>query len=90
MYDQSGFMPALVQFIHRNLAYVIAILCVVFSLKWFRLAASELHWIGWALIGIIVVQLALGIFTLLNSIGTIPILYGFFILFSKGYFSYPR
>ncbi len=34
LYDKSGFMPALVQFVHRNLAYVIAVLLIIFALRW--------------------------------------------------------
>ena len=76
MYDQSGFMPALVQFIHRNLAYVITLLGVLFSVKWIRETDVKWQWIGWVLIGIIVVQVGLGILTLLKSVGAIPVLSG--------------
>ncbi|HUR31825.1 MAG TPA: COX15/CtaA family protein [Saprospiraceae bacterium] len=76
LYDQSGFMAAFVQFIHRNLAYLIASLVFLFSVKWIVETPSNLHWIAWVLIGIIVVQLGLGIITLLKSIGSIPVLFG--------------
>lgn len=76
MYDQSGFMPALVQFTHRNLAYLISIFVVVFGLIWWKKNRPPWRWISFGLIGIIVVQLVLGILTLLNSVGSIPVFYG--------------
>lgn len=76
LYDKSGFMPALVQFIHRNLAYIIMLLVAIFALQWKKISESEWHWISWGLIGIIVVQVALGILTVINSIGSIPVLLG--------------
>lgn len=76
MYDKSGFMPALIQFLHRNLAYLITIAGFVFAIKWNRHASDNWQWIGRGLVGIIVVQVLLGILTLLNSYGSIPVLYG--------------
>lgn len=76
LYDKSGFMPALVQVLHRNFGYLLFILVILFSWRWIRSVAAEWHWIGWLLIGIIVVQATLGILTLLNSVGSIPVFYG--------------
>lgn len=76
LYDQSGFMPAFVQFIHRNLAYLIFIFVVIFSMKWLRSQDPSTHWMAWSLVGIIVVQILLGILTILGSRGSIPVLYG--------------
>ncbi|MEP6645513.1 MAG: COX15/CtaA family protein [Saprospiraceae bacterium] len=76
LYDKSGFVPALVLFIHRNIAYLLFILIMFFVIKWYQRAGREWVFISLTLLGIIVVQLLLGIFTLLHSIGYIPILYG--------------
>jgi len=76
MYDQSGFMPTLVQVIHRNLAYLLALLVVGFAVQWIRHQSREYQWIGYTLLGIIVVQVMLGILVLLNSKGSIPVSYG--------------
>jgi len=76
LYDQSGFMPALAQFIHRNLALLIAIITVIFSIKWFRIHGDKWRWITFTLLGIVVVQVSLGVLTLLGSIGSIPVLSG--------------
>ena len=73
MYDSSGFMPALVQFIHRNLAYIILGLVMLMA---FNLKGDRLRWMGLLLVGIIVVQVVLGILTLVNSLGSIPVFYG--------------
>ena len=76
MYDKSGFMPALVQFIHRNLAYLLAIVTFVFSYHLAKVLERRWHWVVYALVGIIVVQIGLGILTLVGSVGSIPVLYG--------------
>lgn len=76
MYDQSGFMPALTQFIHRNLAYLITMIILGFSIQWIRTQPKKFNWIAMSLLGIIVVQVLLGILTLLGSKGSIPVFYG--------------
>lgn len=75
-YDHSGFMPALVQFMHRNMAYVLFILVVWFGVLWINHVTKELKGLGYVLLGIIVVQVLLGILTLIGSVGAIPVLYG--------------
>jgi cytochrome c oxidase assembly protein subunit 15 len=62
--------------IHRNMAYLLTFLLVIFSLQWIRKQVSEVSWLGYMLVGIIVVQVVLGIMILLNSIGSIPVFYG--------------
>jgi len=76
LYDQSGFMPTLVQFIHRNLAYLLVFMFAGFIVKWLQLPNQKWRWIAVAMCGIIVVQVSLGILTLINSIGHIPVLLG--------------
>jgi cytochrome c oxidase assembly protein subunit 15 len=76
LYDQSGFMPAMIQFLHRNLAYGILLMIVIFSYQWITKNSSANHWLAYCLLGIIVVQALLGIMILLNSIGSIPVFYG--------------
>lgn len=76
LYDQSGFMPALVQVLHRYLAYIICIAIIVFAFRWYRQAEPGWRWISFAAVGIIVVQLLLGILTLINSKGSIPVSFG--------------
>jgi len=76
LYDQSGFMPTLVQFVHRNTAYLIAIIIILFTYDWLKSNPSNQRWMVYILLGIIVVQILLGIMTLLSSIGSIPVFYG--------------
>jgi len=76
LYDKSGFMPALAQFVHRTLAYLLAIFTIFFTIKWFRINGRKWRWVTFTLLGIIGVQISMGILTLLGSIGSIPILYG--------------
>lgn len=75
-YDQSGFIPTLVQVIHRNLAYLIVLFVLVFSYRWIKSQNSQLHWVAYTLFGIIIVQVLLGILTLIGSHGSIPVFYG--------------
>lgn len=76
LYDQSGFMPTLVQVVHRNLAYILAVFVIWFALRWIREQSPAYRWIGFTLLGIIVVQVLLGILVLLHSRGSIPVTYG--------------
>ena len=76
MYDRSGFMPALVQVVHRHLGYLLFIMVLVFVIRWIKEQPSHYTWIAWSILGIIIAQITLGILTLLYSIGSIPVLYG--------------
>ena len=76
LYDKSGFMPALAQFIHRTFGYVLAISSIIFSVLWYQKNMKKWRGISFTLVGIIVVQVSLGILTLLRSLGSIPVLYG--------------
>lgn len=76
LYDASGFMPAFVQLIHRNVAYIIFVLVVYFAIRWFKSGPEQFRWYAYLLLCIIVVQVALGILTLLGSVGSIPVLTG--------------
>lgn len=71
---ENGFPIALVQFLHRNLAYIISILIIVFLVKAFRKFKSGLIRNILVLIPVILIlQVGLGIFTLINSIGSVPV-----------------
>ena len=76
LYDQSGFMPTLVQVVHRNLAYLIVVFIMVFCYRWIKSQNSQLHWVSYVLVGGVVLQVLMGIFVLLGSLGSIPVLYG--------------
>ncbi|HSF89814.1 MAG TPA: COX15/CtaA family protein [Saprospiraceae bacterium] len=76
LYDQGGFMAALVQVVHRSLAYFLFISVVWLAIQWIRSLPVKTHWVPYCLVGIIVVQVVLGILVLLGSKGSIPVLFG--------------
>lgn len=75
-YDTYLFAPALIQFTHRILAYVLAIATIYmfFKLK-NKVEEPSKKWLNGALI-LVWVQLALGILTVLNVRGKIPLILG--------------
>lgn len=76
-YDGSAFMPALVQFIHRNSAYLIVIYVIYFLWKVLSHEKTTVVRNTAVVIGLIVaVQVTLGIITLILSKGQIPVLWG--------------
>ena len=78
-YDTNPFMPALIQFFHRNTAYILSILIVLFSWEAFRYSVSKANrQLLWGLLIILGTQVLLGIFTLINCIGKIPVALGVF------------
>ncbi len=76
-YDKSSFAPALAQFLHRNVAYllIISMLCVYWTTRrhWKRI---NLRWSPIMLICMLITQILLGVAVLLGSIGSIPVLWG--------------
>jgi len=75
-YDKFVFAPALVQFTHRILAYILLLLTAYMFFKnrsiYHRTAK---FWLD-ASFGLVLLQILLGILTLLNVEGGIPLLYG--------------
>jgi len=65
---------ATVQFIHRFIAYALTILIIIF---WFKVKKSSLPSMvkkaSHLLLAILVIQFLLGVFTIINSIGNIPL-----------------
>lgn len=73
-YDAGPFMTALIQFLHRNTAYLLTIIVLWFSWRAFKATYSGLFRLGIILlVSMLVIQVLLGIFTLINSIGTVPV-----------------
>lgn len=71
-YYDSQFAPALTQFIHRIIAYILYVLVLLLTIKLLRSKTQRKNaWLGLVLIN---VQLLLGILTLLMSKGYIPLL----------------
>ncbi len=75
-YDRFAFAPALVQFVHRLLAYVILILTVYFyHKKRNHVHTSAIKWLTVSYL-LVVFQVFLGIMTLLRIKTGIPLFYG--------------
>ncbi len=78
-YDQSGFAAAIVQFFHRNMAYVITLVVIIISVWYRKWLWSWNGYLGraWCIWTILLgCQILLGVLTLLNSKSSIPVLYG--------------
>lgn len=75
-YDTNDFFPAFIQFAHRMTAYLAAFVLVFFSIKNF--SKGDRNWrLGLTVMLIFLcLQIVLGIFTLLGSIGQIPVFLG--------------
>lgn len=75
IYDQNTFIQLLIHFLHRSLAYII-FLFVLFQIiqlikfKWFALIKFE----AMGLLGILLLQVVLGIVTVISCKGNIPIM----------------
>lgn len=76
-YDTNPFMPALIQFLHRNTAYLLAIAGVYVVVKLRKDAQSRaIRWGSAVFLSVLFAQVLLGIATLLNCQGSIPVLLG--------------
>lgn len=76
-YDASAFMPALIQFLHRGTAYVLFISALYFVWRLFSLSPNtRIRQASVLLITVLVVQVLLGIVTVINCVGQIPVLWG--------------
>ncbi len=76
-YDDNGFMLALVQFLHRTVAYILIIIGLTYYLR-YRHAVSKpvYNFIHTLLIILLVTQISLGIFTLLGFRNGMPVALG--------------
>jgi cytochrome c oxidase assembly protein subunit 15 len=79
-YDTNPFAPALIQFIHRNTAYILSILGIYFFFKIRSVdnPSRNLKLGSFLFIIVLISQLTLGIFTVINCSGKIPLGLGVF------------
>lgn len=76
-YDRHLFAPALVQFLHRNLAYLLIVIGLIFSIQALRTIQNPVVRRGiWAMLCFLGVQVLLGIMTVIHSLGVIPVSWG--------------
>lgn len=76
-YDTSPFLPALIQTLHRVVAYSLTIIVLWYFFKTLKADVPRLFNIAaYVLISVLIIQIVLGIFTVINSIGSIPLGWG--------------
>ena len=77
-YDKSLFAPAIIQFLHRTTAYLIILLSIYYIYKIYCMQNTN-HFFRkttWVFAILLIIQVFLGIATLLNSVGSIPVTLG--------------
>lgn len=72
-YDTNPFMPALIQFLHRNTAYVLTFMVLYFAWQSRAISAPMLKKGNIALVCLLFIQVVLGIVTLISSKSVIPV-----------------
>lgn len=73
-YDTNPFVPALIQFLHRNTAYLLSIMVLYFVWRRGTQGISvRMRNTNRILIGVLVLQVLLGIFTLINCNAQVPV-----------------
>ena len=73
-YEQSFFQPALIQFLHRMTAYGLTIMVIAFVfLAAKRLKGTEIPRVNFLLISVLIIQVILGIATVVSSKGEVPV-----------------
>ena len=67
-------MAAFIQLVHRSTAYLLTIIILAYFYKAIHLDISRPFRLGlYLLVSMLVIQVLLGIFTLINSVGVIPV-----------------
>jgi heme a synthase len=77
-YDKNAFMPALIQTFHRNMAYLLTILSTFYFFK-SKIVAHEsevFNTARYAMLVTLATQVLLGIVTVMNCVGKIPVGWG--------------
>lgn len=73
-YDKGLFMAAFIQLAHRTTAYVLTIMILAYFFRARKTNISAEFKLGLnMLVSMLVIQVLLGIFTVINSVGTIPV-----------------
>lgn len=76
-YEPYRFVKAVVQLLHRGTAWILSTLIILFFLKVKKSAVStSLENSSNLLVGMLAIQFLLGVFTLINSVGRVPLILG--------------
>jgi cytochrome c oxidase assembly protein subunit 15 len=71
---EKGLIPGLVQFAHRTIAYLLSILIAILYWKSRKLKVINIP--SQLLLALLILQVCLGVLTLVNCVGNIPFYYG--------------
>ncbi len=76
-YNKNSFAPALIQFIHRMTAYLLTIIVLYFVIisRKYPLTVNLKRAVG-MLLGMLIIQFLLGVFTVIYCKGSIPVILG--------------
>lgn len=75
-YELNLFAPTLVQFAHRILSYILVVMTVMWFFKYKNsIPKKALNWLNYSVL-LIVLQVILGVLTVLNAYGKIPLFFG--------------
>lgn len=73
-YDATLFLPAFIQFTHRGVAYILTIMVLYFVWKLLKSSSNSIiHQAAYLLVSMLVIQVVLGILTVINCVGVIPV-----------------
>ncbi|MBK9109424.1 MAG: COX15/CtaA family protein [Saprospiraceae bacterium] len=72
-YENSAIGPIIVQFWHRSMAYLLVVLILVFVIWVYKIVGKDIGKVCMTLVMLLSLQILLGIFTVLNSVGSIPL-----------------
>ncbi len=75
-YDQNELMPALIHLLHRSFAYIVFTIGIYISFRMISTRDKLLVKYGYYLSLMLVLQVVIGILTVINCIGEIPIFWG--------------
>lgn len=76
-YDDSSFMAAFIQVLHRITAYLLVIIGLWYFYKGKNAETTHTFYLGiYLLVTMLITQVLLGIFTVVNSVGTVPVTLG--------------
>lgn len=76
-YDSSSFMPAIIQFTHRGVAYLLTITGLWYFFSVIKMEISGLFKRGlWMWISMLIIQVLLGILTVIYCLGKVPLVLG--------------
>ena len=76
-YDRNMLLPALVHIVHRTIAYIVFFLGLYIGIKLIRESKNTvIERASWLLVIMLIIQVLLGIWTVISCYGNIPVLQG--------------